>query len=236
MVATATLYFEQDEVVLLPALLWLVAFFLYTVILGSVLSKLISGLNAADLDYLVWSMVLIDAILVVSLVHFSGGVATMAVVLIPLFIIYHAIYRGYRSGLLSATLFSLLYVGSAFLEGEIVTDRPLWVSQVALFYVLAVFSGYLAQRLSQGQGRERDLLQELVVQAGVTHGVHVMGMTFADDTAAMEGQATDEATMQRFLESLRGVRGFSSVRLARVVRQEGDPRGAISFTVAARVK
>lgn len=236
MVATATLYFQQDEVALLPALLWAFAFFLYTLVLGPALSKLIPSLNATDLSFLVWSMVLVDAVLVVSLVHFSGGVATIAVVLIPLFIIYHAVYRGYSGALLSATLFALLYVGSAFLEGEIETDRPLWVSQVALFYVLATFSGYLAQRLSREEGRGKDLLQELVVRAGAVHGVRLADVTFAGDTASVEGQAPEEASMQRFLESLRGVRGFSSVRLARVVRGVGDPGRAISFTVAARIK
>ena len=151
-VATFTIFTVQREVALLPALIWAVLFLIYTLLLGPMLSRLARGSSVTDLVYLLLGLMLVDGGLVIALVHFTGGVTSITIILIPLFVMYHTAYWGYRSALASATLFALLYVGEIILTGESV--RPeLLVSQVGLIYILAGLSGYLANRLILAQTR-----------------------------------------------------------------------------------
>ena len=234
MVATATIFYQQDELALLPALIWTVVFFGYTLLLGPVISRLARDRSPTDLTYLILSMILIDAGLVTALVHFAGGITTIAFILIPLFVLYHASYQGYSSGVASATLFSILYVGSTMVE-ELGLAGPVVVSQLVLFYLLAGLSGYMAKRLMAVEG-QKEVLESLIVRASVAHGVRLDDVTLSDNGAALEGEAVDEAAMTRFLEALRAIPRLASVRLARVSDVESAQGRAIAFTVAARVR
>jgi hypothetical protein len=159
---SASLYFQADEIPLTPAsLIWIVAFFAYTLILTYALPWLTSRLRLTDLTTLVISLSMIDAVVVTAMVHFTGCITTITVILIPLFIMYHAMYLPHTSGMASATLFALLYTGAAFLEKEIQGSIPLLVGQVGLFYLSACLTGQLAKRILLDR-QEKELLQDLI--------------------------------------------------------------------------
>ena len=238
MLVTATVYLRQDELDLGPALGWSFFFFAYTLTLGFTFSKIISRWSSRDsLVYVVCALIILEALVVASLIHFAGGIASITIILIPLFIIYHTIYLGRFGGLLSATLFAFMYVGLAFLEEETEGRELFLVSQVVLFYFLAEFSTYLANRIIVEQG-EKELLQQFIVDTGQTQGIRLYSFDVAAGTATFDGLAVDETALERFVESLRRMRGLSSIRLSRVSGDQGSGGESrrITFTVAARFK
>ena len=220
-VISASLYFleQDDEVNLPPAAALLALFFAYTLLLGPILARLSSRLQPQNLPYLIYGMILVDAIGVTSLVHFTGGIANITVILIPLFVMYHTIYLGNSSGMASTTLFSLLYVGAAFLEDE-QGNGALLVGQVGLFYLLAMFSAYLSKRTLQ-EVTEREMIQDLIFDAGAAHGIYLEAVTVAADVGSCVGRAPDEASLERFFASVQAMRRLASVRLSRTPLTEG---------------
>lgn len=236
-VVVATLNFRTDDISLVPALLWIAAFFFYTLLLGKALTRLTARTSAAELPYLIYGMIVVDTIAVTALVHFTGGIASITVILIPLFIMYHTTYLGNRSGLVSAALFAVLYLFTAQLEGEVAGRAGLLIGQVGLFFLLAVFSSYLARRTLM-EINEREVLQDLIFDAGLANGIHVEPMLVEDDVASFDGKAKDEESIEQFIERLQAMRRLSSVRLALTTSgatQEGETN-IIPFTVSARLK
>ena len=228
---SATLYFRADEIALAPALIWIVAFFVYTLILAYVLPWLTSRLRLTDLTTLIVSLSMIDAVVVTAMVHFTGGITTITVILIPLFIMY----QPHTSGMVSATLFALLYTGAAFLEEEVRGSIPLLIGQIGLFYLLSWLSGQLAKRILLDR-QEKELLQDLIYQMGATHGIRLEAVHLLSNTASLQGAAKDESSMAQFIEDLREMRHVSAVRLARVVRPKAPQVGGITFTLTARLR
>ena len=236
-VATIWMYFQQEEVDIAPTAGLILFFFAYTLSLGPLLRGVVTQLSQRLVLYVVLFMVLVDLLVVSFLVHFSGGVNSITVILIPLFIMYHAIYLNYLSGLLSATLFSALYVSMAFWSQQVEGNGVLLAGQLSLFYLLAIFSSHLALKIRLDRA-ERELLQEFVASAGREQGIDLEELSFDDGTVSVAGEAADEATMERFLDALRRMRKLSAVNLIRVGEAErGKAAGkTLSFTLRARVR
>ena len=236
-VVAATLNFRVGDISLGPALLWIAIFFVYTLLLGKALKRLTARTGAAELPYLIYGMIVVDSISVTALVHFTGGIASITVILIPLFIMYHTTYLSKRSGLVSAAIFAVLYLFTAQLEGEVAGRAALLIGQVGLFFLLAVFSAYLGRR-TLTEINEREVLQDLIFDAGLANGVHVEPMSVEDDIALFDGKAPDEESIEQFIERLQAMRRLTSVRLALtppVATQEGESN-IIPFSVSARLR
>jgi hypothetical protein len=161
-IATATLYFWQEdttEIPLGPAVGVAATYLAYSLLLGRailpwVVPRLTLGLS---ISHLVGAIVLVDAASLSSLMYVVGGPKSVALLLLPLFIIYHSIYLGYFSGLLSATFFSLFYVSFAYVWDEIEFMTSYIAVQVPFFYLLAIFGGHLAERRLNEQLRRDEL-------------------------------------------------------------------------------
>ncbi|MFQ5860360.1 MAG: PilN domain-containing protein [Dehalococcoidia bacterium] len=244
-VVASTVFFRQQEfedISLLPTVIVVVLFAIYTLGLGPlVLSRIASRFTqGASLVYLTLSMVAVDAVAVTLLVHYAGGavgINNFAFILIPLFIMYHTIYLGYTSGLFSATLFSVLYVGTAWREGNVEGAGALLASQVALFYLLALFSSYLARKAMEARA-EKDLLREFIIGESEAHGVRLQSVTYVGNTISLTGEAIDPLAMESYMEALDKMGSFAFVRLAATSRgeQQEPAAGATPFTIVARLK
>ncbi len=166
-IAVASLYFWQEEgtrASVAPAMALGAIYLVYTSLLGRVivprlLPRLASGLSST---YLVLGMCLVDTAVLTVMLYLVGGPRTMALILIPFFIIYHSIYLGYLSGLFSTTFFCMFYVGFAYLWGQAEFVIPFITFQVPSFYLLAVFSGHLTERRLKERW-EKEELQRLMV-------------------------------------------------------------------------
>ena len=233
-VATFTIFTVQREVALLPALIWAFLFFFYTLLMGPLLSRLVQGLSATDLVFLLLGLMVIDGGLVIALVHFTGGVSSITIILIPLFVIYHTTYWGYRGGLASATLFAILYYGETILAGESI-HPGLLVGQVALIYLLAGLTGYLARRLPRAQA-QGEVLRGRIAIVGTAHGVEVADVTIAGNTASLAGHAPDEPALARFVDALREMPELASVHLEQSIDAAASPGSRAPFVIAVRVR
>lgn len=237
-VVAATLYLRQEEVAIVGASAGLASFFAYNLLLGSILPWFVSHTRPRGIPYLIYAMAAVDGVAVTSLVHFTGGITSITVILIPLFVMYHTIYLGRRSGIVSASFFSILYLIAAQIEHELAANTGTLVGQVGLFFLLAVFSGYLTRRVLV-EAHERELLQDLILDAGAANGVHLEHMTIQGNLASFTGSAPNEAAMEQFLARLQAMRRLSSVRLDRLPSTEA-PRapgeGSVVFSVAARIR
>jgi hypothetical protein len=229
-VVAATLNFRSGDITLGPALLWIAAFFAYTLLRGKVLAKLTARTGPTELPYLIYGMIVVDSVAVTALVRFTGGIASITVILIPLFIMYHTTYLANRSGLVSAAIFAVLYLIAAQLEGEVAGRAGLLIGQVGLFFLLAFFSAYLARR-TLTEINERELLQDLIFDAGLANGVHLEPMSVENDIASFEGKAKDEESIEQFIERLRAMRRLTTLGTT----QEGETN-IIPFSVSARLK
>jgi hypothetical protein len=232
--ATFTIFTVQREVALLPALIWAFLFLFYTLLMGPLLSRLVRGLSTNDLVYLLLGLMMVDGGLVIALVHFTGGVTSITIILIPLFVIYHTTYWGYRSGLASATLFAILYFGETILAGESI-HPGLMLGQVALIYLLAMLSAHLASRLARAQA-QRELLRGRISAVGTAHGVEVDEVTISGNTASLAALAVDESAVARFVDALREMPELASARLEQTAEAGASPGSLASFAVAVKVR
>jgi len=165
-IAAATLRFLHEDVTeisVAPAASVAVAYLVYTLLLGRVIIRRLAPRLSLGLSLiqLVFAMILVDAAALSALLYLVGGPESMALIIPPLFIIYHSIYLGYLSCLFSATLFSLFFVSFAYVwdEADFVTDFVAYL--VPFFYLLAVFGGYLGERRLRDRW-EKEELQQLV--------------------------------------------------------------------------
>ncbi|MBI2862951.1 MAG: winged helix-turn-helix domain-containing protein, partial [Chloroflexi bacterium] len=172
----AGVYFQRKEIDIWPAL-GLSLF--YLVYLSFLLFTLIRFLPARILPYL---MLVVDT-------GFAGGtlalfgVESAFFVFFPVLIIYYAIYLGYSGSFLSATLVSFAYIGIAYMQGANTgLLGRLLPMQIPLFYLIAVFSGYVAQRRLREQTERHELA--LLLQA--ERGARSMADLSVDLTAALD--------------------------------------------------
>lgn len=110
--------------------------------------------------YLVYGMLVAD-LATATAALFIFGVLTPLFILLPLVIVYYAIYLGYTGSLLAATLSSFGYVGLASRTGQKAELGDALALQVPLFYIVAILAGYLAQQRFK-EREEKQTLQHLI--------------------------------------------------------------------------
>lgn len=121
--------------------------------------------------YLVYGMIIIDAIVLLLFMDIVGGFDSNLFVLFPVFIIFYAIYLDYVSSFFAATVISFALVGYAFFKEPAGVSRGTVLAfQVPLFFLLAYSSGFLAKRASQ-EREKREALQELIRIESGTRGL-----------------------------------------------------------------
>ena len=229
-----------EDVELGPASALVFSFIIYTIVLGLVMPKLPSEAGPWRLWVFVFAMSAVDIALVLALVHYTGGVENFTLILIPLFILYHATYLGYASGMFSASLSAILYVALAFYEDEASGNGTVLMGQVALFYMLAGFGGFMANRMmmQERESEENVLLGELMVATAQAHGLETDTPVFGDKLCSLSGEGADEAAVLRYADALRQIHRVASVYLTRIGEAEqGKNIGkTIAFSVRARLR
>lgn len=178
-IAAVSLYFSEEDtgnINLLPASALSIVYLVYTILLGRViLSRISPGLALGQRSvYLVSALILIDTLAVTTMLYLVGGPENMSLILIPLFIVYHSIYLGYFSGLISATFFSLFFVVFALLWGKTDFLSSYITLQIPLFYLLAIASGYISERRLKDRW-EKDELEHLLLLQGKDRGIEMIG-------------------------------------------------------------
>jgi len=138
LVAVVGLALYQTRVSLVPTFLLCTAYLVYSLLLRSLIIPRFGG------SRLVYAMILIDAATIAVGLHLAGGIGNIFFVLMPIFVVYYASYLAYTSALFAATAMGLAYIALAIFEGQF--DARIIAAQVLLFYLLALFSGYLGQR------------------------------------------------------------------------------------------
>lgn len=158
--AVAGLYLRQREVALLPALALAASYLIYALLLRTVIIPRVRS------QYLVYIMMLIDAAALTSALHLAGGIQSSIFILFPLFIIYYAIYFAYVSSLAAATIVTFAFVGYAYLTGQARASDSFLAFQIPLFYLLAVFSGYLARKELEEREKKEALQEFIRIESG----------------------------------------------------------------------
>lgn len=148
----------QTQVSFVPTLLLCVAYLAYSLLLRSFIIPRFGG------SRLVYIMILLDAATIAVGLHLAGGISNVFFVLIPVFIVYYASYLAYTSALFAATAMGFAYVSLAAFEGQF--DASIVASQALLFYLLALFSGYLGQRCIRERAERMALRETLKTARG----------------------------------------------------------------------
>ena len=210
--ALSSMYFRDEDIAVIPPVVAALLFIGYTLALGPLLARLAPWLaERSTLVIFVLAVVAVDAAAVMVLVRLTGGVGSITVILVPLFIIYHCSYVGYSSGLLSATLFSALYLGFAFGEGATEGLGAAQVGQVALFYLVTVFSNYYIRRMFQAQ-RSNDALQAVILSAGNLPGLRFSSVDYSEGVVVLHCLATDRQVIDKFMGALHQTGRFATLR------------------------
>jgi DNA-binding winged helix-turn-helix (wHTH) protein len=109
---------------------------------------------------LVYAMIVIDAVFLGMIYHWSGNAANLVIVLFPLTVPFYAVFGAYNTGFFAATALLVTLAVSQTASGRPLTN-PAFLTQIPLFYLLAALSGYLAQgRIRRLE--EQEALQRLV--------------------------------------------------------------------------
>jgi GAF domain-containing protein len=151
--AAAGLYLRAGSIPLWPAVALILGYFFYVMLLGSVILPQVKTPN------FVYAMMVIDAGTLGAALYLTGVQSTLFI-LLPLLIIYYAIFQGYRTSIFAAIAFSLMYTAVTY-NREARTAGNIISLQVPLFFLVALISGYLAQRRLE-ERREKEELQELI--------------------------------------------------------------------------
>jgi DNA-binding winged helix-turn-helix (wHTH) protein len=145
--------------------------------------------------WLVYPMMIVDAVFLGLLLYVSGGAGYFVIVLLPLMVPFYAVYGGYPLAFAAASLSlaTLLVVQSA--QGKVITGYVL-MSQIPLFYLLAALSGYLAQGRIRRQ-EEQDALQRLIRLENEAYSLSgaVRTIREASDLVAMLQDVVDVAPL-----------------------------------------
>ncbi|MBI2847446.1 MAG: winged helix-turn-helix domain-containing protein [Chloroflexi bacterium] len=150
------LYLGKSYMPLWPAVTLVVLYSIYTLALGRLIIPRFPTPN------FVYGMIIVDAVALTIGFYIVGSVENaLVVILLPILVVYYAMYFGYATSLFAATIMSLSYVGVAFSIGQAADVGPTIAVQVPLFYMIAIFGGYLARKRIQEQ-KEKEELQEFI--------------------------------------------------------------------------
>jgi len=151
--AAVGLYLRAGEIRIWPSVALILGYFLYVMLLGSVILPRVRS------PHIVYAMMVVDAAALGGGLYLTGVQSTLFI-LLPLFIIYYAIFQGYRTSIPAAIVFSLMYTAVTY-NREARTAGNIISLQVPLLFLVAIISGYLSQRRLE-ERREKEELQELI--------------------------------------------------------------------------
>lgn len=160
LVVTAGVYLRQSTVPWLPAVILVLLYTGYAVALRYVLIPRYSS------PLLVVGMVVVDEAVITTALYLSGSIESVIFILFPVSIIYYAFHLAYVSSLLAATLASLGYIGVATITHRLSDVLPVMTSQIPLFYLLAIFSGYVATGKIKERAEKLAFQEALNVEMG----------------------------------------------------------------------
>ncbi|MBI4215976.1 MAG: winged helix-turn-helix transcriptional regulator [Chloroflexi bacterium] len=199
LVLALALFLFQES---LPSLLFAGGIVLYLIYIGVLYLWVIPRFYFPSLIY---GMVLVDTALAVLLLA-AFGVGSAAVIVLPLLIIFYAMHLAYIGSLLTATLGSLAYAAIVILRQEPGFIILQAAYQIPLFYLVAIFTGYLAQqRLKERE--ERLTLQEMVLVEKGTQNLLALVRTLQHDLSL-------EQTLPELVSNAVKITGFPHCVLA----------------------
>ena len=149
------LYWQRETVTVIPTVVLITAYLTYQMLVGRVI------LPRTQSHYIVYVLALVDTIAVSAGLYLSGGPEGVLFFLFPLFIVYYAMFSGYRSALFSAITFSLAYAGLFFLHNKTGEINSLVAVQIPFLFLVAILAGYLSARRLE-ERRENEALQEFI--------------------------------------------------------------------------
>lgn len=194
LVAALAFYLSQDRAQFWPTVGLLLAYLTYIMLLGRVI------IPRLGTYYIVYGMIVVDTLALGAGLYLAGGPTGPLFILLPLFIIYYAMFRGYPTALFSATTFSLAYVALTQLSGLAREAGPIIATQVPFLFVAAILAGYLSQRRLE-ERREKEELQELV-------RVHAHAQSLLQMTRALSQTWDLAPTLQQVVSHLPGLLGL----------------------------
>lgn len=154
LVVAFTLYIRAQYVPLWPTVALVLSYLAYSLAARLLLIPRFMGLP------LIYGMLAVDSLAVLATIYLIGPESPVFV-LLPVLVVYYALYLGYAGSLAAATVASLGYSGITIVlgHGEELGERL--AIQVPLFYLIALLVGYLA-RLRFKEQEEKLELQRLI--------------------------------------------------------------------------
>ncbi|MBI2849099.1 MAG: winged helix-turn-helix domain-containing protein [Chloroflexi bacterium] len=213
LMAAGGLFLSQKSVPLFPAIVLVVSYLVYALLLHQVV------LPRLRWAYIMYGMVVVD-VAAVSTALYLVGVASPVFILLPFLIIYYAIYMGYISGIIAAMVATLGYTGAAMATGVAELVGSIITTQVPLFFLLALFTGYLAQARFREQEEKEALQEVLQVERGAR--------TILEATKRMGHSLDVNVALERILHDALRVTGLASGVLAMREGEDGPLVGRVT--------
>ena len=182
----AVVFATREDVPLIATVGLVIGYLLYSVVLRMYLLPRYTSI------YLIYGMLAADLATATGAL-FIFGVSTPLFLLLPLIIVYYAMYLGYAGSLSAATVSSFGYVGVAFRTEDAAEIGNLVSLQVPLFYIVAILTGYLAQQRFK-EREEKQVLQHLIQTEVQARGL-VDAIRTLDLTLDAEGVSRDVVSM-----------------------------------------
>ncbi|MBI4288075.1 MAG: winged helix-turn-helix domain-containing protein [Chloroflexi bacterium] len=153
------LYVQRATIATLPAAILLIVYLTYNMLLGRLVLPRVRSANV------VYAMAAVDTMALSGGLYLAGGPGGALFFLFPLYIVYYAMFLGYRSALFSAITFSLAYAALHFITSRTGEISSIIAVQIPFLFLVAVLAGYLSARRLE-ERREKEELQEFIrVQA-----------------------------------------------------------------------
>ena len=116
--------------------------------------------------YFIYGMILVDILAITGIIYVTGGVDSALIILFPVFITYYSIHLGFAGSFFAASVATGGLMGYLLSASQHTSLERGVILSVAMFYIIAISSGYLGQR-GLRQEAEKEALQELLnVESG----------------------------------------------------------------------
>lgn len=123
-----------------------------------------------------YGVIVIDTGAILAAMAFSGVLASPIFVLLPASIVCYAAYLGYPTSIFAATVGSLGYVALAYWAGATAAWGTVLAVQVPLFYLAAIFGGYLGSRRLEAEAEREDLRELIHLEDGARNLLYAARM------------------------------------------------------------
>ena len=144
---------RADDVALLPGLAVVIGYLIYSAILRTFLIPRFTSYP------LLAAILVIDVGTVIAALHIIG-LDSPIFGLLPIVVVYYAVYLGYAGGMAAAVISSVSFTGLAFGSGKAGEIENILAFQ-PFFYILALLVGYITKQRFQ-ESQERQSLQQLI--------------------------------------------------------------------------